>query len=327
MTSLAARPDVLPMPPIIDIGPLRNEDPADRRTVARALRAACIETGFCYVANHGIDPALAARMLAEAERFFEQLPEVKERVHIRNSTVRRGYEGIGAQALNAATGGDIKESVLVGVDLGPDHPLVRAGTPHYGPNQWPDELPGWREAVLDYFAAMDGLARLLLDGLAVSLDLPRTYFEPCLKNPMSLVRLLHYPPHPSADPAREVGCGAHTDWGLITILAQDDTGGLEIQLPSGAWVPATPVPGTFVVNIGDMMARWTNDLYRSTPHRVLNRSRRDRYSAVFFCDPSYHTRVTCLPTCCSPTHPARYAPTTAGEHVIEMYRKTYGEQA
>ncbi len=151
---------------------------------------------------------------------------------------------------------------------------------------------------------MDRLARRLLGGLAESLDLPRAFFDGQFEPSMSSLRLLHYPPHPTADPAREVGCGAHTDWGLITILTQDTIGGLEIQLPSGEWIAAAPIPGSFIVNIGDMMARWTNDRYTSTPHRVLNRSVHDRYSVAFFCDPAYHTKRRLPAELCHARSPA-----------------------
>jgi isopenicillin N synthase-like dioxygenase len=308
--------------PIIDIARLNGEDPHDRRQVAGVLRRACIDTGFFYITNHGVDAALQERLFAASRRFFEQPTEVKRRVEMRGKDLERGYEGIGAQILDASTGIDRKESIFVGVEWPADHPLVVARTPHHGPNLWPD-LPGWREAVTPYFTAMEKLARTLLSALALSLDLPWDHFDPCLVDHMSSLRLLHYPPHPTADPDREVGCGAHTDWGALTVLAQDDTGGLEIRRASGEWVPATPVPGAFIVNLGDMMARWTNDLYASTPHRVLNRSSRDRYSAAFFFDPAFHTSVECLPTCRSDDRPARYPPITSGAHFDAMYRKTY----
>jgi isopenicillin N synthase-like dioxygenase len=309
--------------PIIDIGPLRRDDPASARRIAQALRDACVTTGFFYVANHGVADASVSHILAEAKRFFDEPLAAKQSVGLHTNTIFRGYDGIRGQTLDASTGGDVKESMYMGVDLPLDHPLVLAGTPNHGPNRWPEWLPGWRKSVLDYFATMERLARLLLNGLALSLGLDARHFDHCLDQHMSAVRLLRYPPHPEADPAREVGCGAHTDWGVLTILAQDATGGLEIQLPSGEWIAAQPVPGAFVINIGDMMARWTNDLYKSTPHRVLNRSPRDRYSAAFFFDPNFHTRVECLPTCASATRPVRYPPTTAGEHVLAMKRRSY----
>ena len=314
-------------PPVIDVEALARGDAAACTRVVRALREACVATGFFYAVNHGIDPALVTGLLAQGKRFFDQPETVKLRLSMKNSRWNRGFDGIGNQQLDAATGFDRKESYFVGIDYGADHPLVRAGTPYHGPNQWPENLPGWREHVLLYFAAVEQVSRRLMNGIALSLDLPWGHFEPALTENVSSLRLLHYPPHPEADPAREVGCGAHTDWGAITVLAQDDVGGLEIRLPDGTWIPARPVPGALIVNIGDMMQRWTNDLYVSTPHRVLNRSARDRYSAAFFFDPAYHTRVECLPTCCEAARPPRYPPITSGEHLAAMYRKTYGAAA
>jgi isopenicillin N synthase-like dioxygenase len=321
---MSARETIDCAPPVIDIDGLRQLDRGRRHEVARALREACIATGFFYISDHGLPAGETERVFAEAKRFFNQPQAVKDAAAMRRSRMNRGYDGIGNQSLDAATGFDRKESYFIGNDLGADHPLVRAGIPNHGPNLWPEGLPGWRESVLRYFTAMDDLAHLLMSGIALSLDLPWGYFEPCLVDHMSSLRLLHYPPHPDADPAREVGCGAHTDWGAITILAQDSTGGLEIRLPDGEWMPARPIPGTFVVNIGDMMQRWTNDLYVSTAHRVLNRSLKDRYSAAFFFDPAYHTNVECLVTCCDEARPARYPPITSGAHLVAMYEKTYG---
>lgn len=323
MTEPVLRDPFRPALPIIDIGPLRTGNPGQCRVIARQFREACMATGFFYIANHGVDPALRTTIFAEAERFFTQPFEMKERVSIVKGTSQNGYSGIGGQRLDPNVAADNKESMYLGVDRAADDPLILAGTPLHSPNPWPDFLPGWRQSILAYFAAMEDLARLLLNGLALSLDLPWGYFDPSMTDHMSALRLLHYPPHPNADPLREVGCGAHTDWGAVTVLAQDATGGLEIRVPSGAWIAAAPVPGTFIINIGDMMARWTNDLYASTPHRVLNRSAADRYSVAFFFDPHYYTRVDCLATCCSDDRPARYPPVTAGEHILEMKRRTY----
>jgi isopenicillin N synthase-like dioxygenase len=303
--------------PVIDLGLLRSEAAGDRHAVATALREVCAATGFFYIANHGVDPALQERLFAASRRFFDLPLAVKSEAYRSG----RGYEAMGSQTFDDAPSPDRKESMTVGIDLPLDHPLVRAGTPRHGPNYWP-RLTGWREPVEAYFAAMDRLARLLMNGIALSLDLPWGYFDPCLEDHMSTLRLLHYPPHPEADAAREVGCGAHTDWGAITVLAQDSSG-LELRHADGNWIPAPVVPGTFIVNLGDMLARWTNDLYASTPHRVLNRSPRDRYSAAFFFDPAFHTKVECLSTCRSAERPPRYPPVTSGEHLAEMHRKTH----
>jgi len=312
--------------PVIDIAPLLTGNPACCARLAAQLREACSGTGFFYIANHGIADDLIAGIFRDARRFFDEPSEIKARVDIRNTAIFRGYDGIGSEALDSAAGGDMKESMYMGVDFGPDHPLVRAGTPHHGANQWPDWLPGWKESVLGYFHSMERLSFLLLSGLALSLDLPWSYFDFGLPDAMTSLRLLRYPPQPDADPdaAGSIGAGAHTDWGVLTILAQDEIGGLQIRHRSGRWIQANPIAGTFIVNIGDMMARWTNDLYASTEHRVLNRSPHTRHSVAFFMDTSYYTNVECLPTCCGPDNPPRYAPILAGEHLIEMKHRSYG---
>jgi isopenicillin N synthase-like dioxygenase len=313
--------------PVIDVGGLFSDDSAVRAAVARQMRLACENTGFFYVANHGIDPALIARTFAESKRFFDQPQALKDQVHIRNTDIFRGYDGPGTEALNLVTGKDNKESMYMGVHLDDDHPLVRAGTPHHGPNQWPPGLPGWREAIEAYFDAMSGLSRQLLRGLALSLDMPWDFFDPALVDAQYAVRLLHYPPHPGANPNNALGAGEHTDFGAMTILAQDDTGGLELRLRTGQWVAARPIPGAFVINLGDLIARWTNDVYTSTLHRVMNRSAHDRYSIAFFNSTAFHTPIECIPTCRSADRPPRYAPTTAGAHLDEMKKRSYGSGA
>lgn len=308
--------------PVIDLTALGGSDAAASKAVATRIREACMASGFFYVTGHGIGEAELARLFAESKRFFDLPVAEKEKLVTTSKPIVRGYDGLGAQALDAATGPDRKESFFVAPDLPPGHPLL-AGTDNVAPHPWPDPLPGFRETVQAGFEMLEDIARKLLAGLALSLDLPADHFVPCFEQQMSSLRLLHYPPHLDADPQRSVGCGAHTDWGVLTVLAQDATGGLEIQLPSGEWISAAPVPGTLIINIGDVMPRWTNDLYVSAPHRVLNRSPKDRYSAVLFFDPAYETMVECLPTCCSADNPPRYPPISSGEHLMTMYRKTY----
>jgi isopenicillin N synthase-like dioxygenase len=309
--------------PVIDITALRGTDAAGRQRTAAEIRQACMASGFFYVKGHAVAEAELGEIFAAAKRFFDLPLAEKEKLVTASKPIVRGYDGIGAQALDSATGPDRKESFFVAPDLPPGHPLLLSGTDNLGPHPWPATLAGWCEKVQAGFATLEGVAHTLLAGIALSLDLPADYFVACFQNQMSSLRLLHYPPHLDADPTRSVGCGAHTDWGALTVLAQDDTGGLEIQLPGGEWVQAAPIPGTLIVNIGDCMSRWTNDLYVSAPHRVLNRSPRDRYSAVFFFDPAYETVVECLPTCRSADNPPRYPPISSGEHLMTMYRKTY----
>lgn len=297
----------------------------DDAAVAADIRAACMAHGFFYVADHGVPEDLVAAQFAWAARFFA-LPEAeKAALDLRNSPARRGWEGIGAQTLDLSAQPDRKESFYCGPDYPDDHPYIRAGLTNYGGNQWP-ALPGFREQMTAYMAATTALAERLMRALALSLSLPPGYFDRTMADPMLTLRMIRYPPHPADAAADVFGAGAHTDWGAITILAQDDLGGLEVQAADGSWMPATPIPGTFVVNLGDMIPRWTNGLYRSNMHRVINAnpSGRDRYSIPLFYSPNYHARIEAVPGSVPPGEAPRFAPCTAGEHLSEMYRKTYG---
>jgi isopenicillin N synthase-like dioxygenase len=308
--------------PVIDIGGLRSQDLGDRKAVAAVLRQVCHEAGFFYITNHGVPTDFIAQTLAETKRFFDLPQSVKNEVSSVHSSISRGYDPLKAQTIDVNALPDLKESFYMGIDRGSDDPLVQAGLPNHGTNIWPSNLPGWRSHLEQYFITMTKLARQLACGLALSLDLDEHYFDPLMDTPMSILRLVYYPPHPLQAHPNEFGCGTHTDWGFLTILLQDGTGGLEVCTPGGQWVEAKPIDGTFVINLGDMMARWTNDYYQSTPHRVINRSGQERYSIPFFWDINYHSVVECLPTCQSLENPPKYPPITAGEHIVEMYRKT-----
>jgi isopenicillin N synthase-like dioxygenase len=295
--------------------------------VPREIHKACRDTGFFYIANHGVPHPLMDAQLEWARRFFGLPAEVKLQVAMSKSKCMRGFEPAGKQALDADTPPDLRERFYVGVDLGPHHPYVRQGVPNHGPNQWPDGLPGFREQNELYFSTLLALGRRLMGMIALSLELEETFFDAMVAEPFALMCLNHYPPQPVAAPAGQLGAGAHTDWGGVTLLLQDELGGLEVRNVSGEWVRADPVPGTFVVNLGDMIQRWTNDLYISNMHRVLNRQRaRSRLSVALFFNPDYFTRAECLPGCFSDERPPRYSPCTVGEHIAEMYRLTYGRK-
>jgi len=289
---------------------------------AAELRTASREIGFFYVTDHGVPDALADAELATAKTFFAQSIEAKMAIDIARSTNMRGYEPIGLQTLDEGSAPDFKESLMLGRDLGPDHPWVRDGIAYEGPNQWP-ALPGFREQANAYLDAIMELGRRLGALIARSLDLPDDYFAAALAEPSCTTRMLHYPSQREvAD--NQIGCGAHTDWGFITILLQDDVGGLEVQNLAGEWIVAPPLPGTFVVNLGDMIPRMTNGYYRSTPHRVLNnRSGRDRYSVASFFNPPYSHTVECLPGC-APESGEIPPPITFAEHIQNMFQLTYG---
>jgi isopenicillin N synthase-like dioxygenase len=287
------------------------------------MRKACVDSGFFYIRDHGVPEELLAAIFEDARRFFRQPDDIKRKIDIAKSPYKRGYEPLRAQTLELDAPPDLKESVLIGTELSESDPRVRAGVFGHGPNQWPDGLPGWRDTIEAYQAAMLELAKLVMRGLALSLDLPEDAFRLFCDDPIATLRLLHYPPQPANALPNEKGCGAHTDWGGLTLLLQDDLGGLELWNERAGWIPAAPLPGTFVVNIGDMMARWTNDLYQSTLHRVVNRSGRDRISVPFFLDGRGDVDVRCISTCLIGGQAPKYAPTTPARHLEEMYRRTY----
>jgi isopenicillin N synthase-like dioxygenase len=310
--------------PIIDIGGLSSPDLADRQTVAAELRTACLDKGFFYVRNHGIPDAMVDAVFAESARFFDLPVAEKQAIDKAKSAANRGYEPLQGQTLEAGAKPDLKEGFYIGPEHASDDPRVLAGRFNHGPNQWPQNLPEFRPAMETYFTAMLALGVRLMRGLALSLDLPEDYFQPFCTNPMATLRLLHYPPQPAnGDPGLR-GAGAHTDFGGLTLLRQGDIGGLQVwDQSAGGWIHADPVPGTFVINLGDMIARWTNDRYSSTLHRVINLSGRERYSIPFFFVGNYDHIVECIPTCLNPGDQPKYPATTVEAHLREMYKRTY----
>jgi isopenicillin N synthase-like dioxygenase len=310
--------------PVIAVDGLSSAKGADRQCVAALLRAACRDKGFFYVSNHGIPTGLIEAVLEEARRFFGLSAEARSAVDKSHSLCNRGYEPLRAQTLEAGALPDLKESFYIGPELPLDDPRVKARRFNRGPNLWPHNMPVFRPTMMAYFAAMLDLGERLMQGLALSLDLPEDHFAAFSRDPLATLRLLHYPPQPANASPGEKGAGAHTDFGGLTLLLQDAVGGLQVQdTASGQWIHADPVPGTFVVNLGDMIARWTNDRYRSTVHRVVNASGHERYSVPFFFVGNPDHEVACLANCLDSGEAAKYPPTTVEGHIQEMYRRTY----
>ncbi len=313
--------------PIIDFGPFLHGGTASRAAVARQIGDAAETIGFFYIINHGVPDALVTDVYAQAKRFFDQPAEVKANIAIEKSACHRGWFMLGGENLDPSKqkkAGDLKEGIKIGRDLGPEHPLVKAGTPLHGPNQWPQNLSGWRETMQTYYDAMEALGREMLHAFALALHLPEIYFDGWLDAPMTTLGPLHYPPQAGHITEAQLGAGAHTDYGCVTMLAQDNAGGLQVRGKDGAWIDAPPISGSFVVNIGDMMERWTNGVFTSTLHRVINVSGRERYSLPFFFDPDYTTPVVCLDSCLGDG--AKFPPTTAGQHLMDMINASFSYQ-
>jgi isopenicillin N synthase-like dioxygenase len=299
--------------PIIDLGSLGEGDGASLSRIAAEIGAACREMGFFYVVNHGVDRELIARAFAQSHAFFALPVADKRELAIETIGGNRGYSGLLHEALDPARGPDMKEAFNVGLDLAADDPELLAGAPFRSLNAWPS-APGFRETLLSYYDACSGLGARLHRAFASDLGLGRDFFADKFDRPMATLRLLHYPA-PSRGSGPQTGAGAHTDYGNLTLLATDDVGGLEVRTRAGQWIEAPVVPGAFIVNIGDCLMRWTNDVYVSTPHRVVNRSARERYSIAFFYDPNPDAMVETIPNCVGEGEVVRYPPILAADYL------------
>ncbi len=305
--------------PIVEIGDLAAGDPAVRRRCGQRIGRACEHVGFLVVADHGIDAHLVDQAMDATRAVFDLPDEAKRALVWDDEHLNRGYDPVGRQRLDPHADVDAKEAW----SFGPEWLAATSGSRMQGVNRWPP-LEGFREVIEPYHAATMALAERLLRGIALSLDLDERHFASFHRAPVCTLRVMRYPPrHPSAGP-RSFGAGAHTDWGAITVLAQDDAGSLEVAGLDGEWAEVPAIPRTFVVNIGDLLQRWTNDRFRSTPHRVRGVAGRDRYSMATFFDLDHDAVIETLPTCISDARPARYPPTTAGEHLSERFAASLG---
>jgi len=277
--------------PIIDIAPLFGRDTAARAAAAARIEAACRDSGFFYARGHGVSDEVLARLDAASRRFFGLPRTAKEKIAMeRGGAAWRGWFPLEGELTSGRP--DQKEGLYLGTELPRDHPRVRAGWPLHGANLWPAEVPELRPAVEDFMSATTLAAHALMEGIALALGLEAEYFaRTYTAEPTILFRIFHYPAHRAAD---TWGVGEHSDYGLLTLLAQDQYGGLQVKAPRG-WIDAPPVPGTLVCNIGDMLDRLTGGWFRSTPHRVRNVSGHDRLSFPLFFDPDFAAAIEPLP--------------------------------
>lgn len=307
--------------PTLDLTAAREGSMGAMRDLAAAFGIAARETGFFRVSGHGVDAGLIAQVFSEANRFFARPRPEKLTLSIARSAHNRGYVSLGAEALDPKAGADLKEAFNIGLDLAEDDPEVRAGAPFRGVNLWPPD-DAFRTTMLTYFQAVWDLGRFLHRAVARDLGLDEAYFEGRLDRPMATLRLLRYPPVSEAGGA--VGAGEHTDYGNLTLLLTDDAGGLEVRRRDGTWITVPHDPAVFIVNIGDCLMRWTNDLYVSTPHRVRHHAPRQRLSVAFFLDPNPDALVACLPGCVAAGETPRYPPILAADYLAARLKATYG---
>ncbi len=286
----------IPLLPIIDISSLVSRA-AERGAVAAQIGQACREWGFFYIVGHGVDEKLQQRLDNLSRQFFAQdVPTKLEISMAQGGRAWRGYFPVGDELTSGRP--DLKEGIYFGAELREDHPLVKAGTPMHGANLFPSNIPLLRETVLEYIAAMTRVGHALMAGMALSLGLEESYFaDRYTADPLVLFRIFNYPPDVSAAKERRWGVGEHTDYGLLTILKQDDAGGLEVKSRPGwpsLWVTAPPIQNSFVCNLGDMLERMTGGLYQSTPHRVSAMTEQHRLSFPFFFDPNFNAAVKAI---------------------------------
>lgn len=308
--------------PIIDISALYSDEPQQWHSVANEVDQACQQSGFFYVTGHSISPERIAQLSSLYKRFFALGMSEKMDIDITKTRHHRGYGSFGTEQLDPKRPADFKETFDMGRNLAADHPDVIAQKPLHGTNQYPD-LAGFQALVETHYWDMIALGKTILRALAIALKLDPHYFEHEFSEPISVLRFIHYPPLENKEQAEQLGAGAHTDYGCITILHQDQIGGLQVQDRSGQWLDAPPVANSFVINIGDMMARWSNDRYSSTPHRVINPSGSERYSMPFFVEPNFDTQVAALSGCHDLNNPPKYAAITAGEYLLSRFAETY----
>jgi isopenicillin N synthase-like dioxygenase len=327
--------------PVIDIAPYRAGSAEGKARVAQAVAEACRDIGFLIVTGHGVAPALIDRVDRVSRAFFA-LPFTDKQALKRPADDQvRGYSAVGDEGLSYSLGkptpGDLKESLTIGpVDVpGGDYFHGPEAGPHFAPNLWPRQLPDLEASWAEYFRVMSDLSASLMRIFALGLDLPEGFFDDKIDRHISMFRVLQYPSQATEPLPGQLRAGAHSDYGSLTIVRQEDRpGGLQVRNRDGDWVDVPAIAGSFVVNIGDLMMQWTNDEWISTLHRVVNPPRDKagdslRQSLVFFHQPNYDAMVECLPSCIAPGKPAKYAPISSGDHLRNKFVKqtTFGDSA
>jgi isopenicillin N synthase-like dioxygenase len=308
--------------PVVDVAPLLVGDAEGQHAVAQQIGEACRGIGFFYITGHGVTPTSRKAVFDQVAAFFRNPAAFKARSAFVGAGGNRGYIKLGGEALDPSKPADVKEAFNIGLELAPDDPDLLAKKPFRALNLWPD-VPGFRATMLAYFTQMWELGRILHRAFALDLGIEPSYFDDKFKKPMATLRLLHYPPVDKPLDKGQLGAGEHTDYGNVTLLATDSSGGLMVRDRSGRWLDAPVIPGAYVCNIGDCLMRWTNDIYVSTPHKVVTPPGKDRYSIAFFLDPDPDAVVACLPTCADATRPAKYAPVSGADFLKSRLEPTY----
>jgi isopenicillin N synthase-like dioxygenase len=320
--------------PVIDIAPYFGGTESAKREVASAIDAACRSIGFLVISGHQVPGDLIARMDAVSRRFFDLPNAVKRRYVTPDPNIYRGYYALESNAVaysrdDRAAPPDYREIYSVNrvaIDVADPYYTSPLGRRIFAPNIWPEAVPGFAETWTEYYGAMEGLATALMRLFALGLDLDEHWFDDKIDKHMTNLVASNYPDQPFALPDGQLRAGPHTDYGSLTIVkTEDKPGGLEVLGADGSWRGVPVIANTFVINIGDLMAQWTNDRWVSTMHRVVNPPRDQavgsrRQSLIFFHQPNYDALVECLPTCLDQGR-SKYPPITSGKHLLFKLRK------
>jgi isopenicillin N synthase-like dioxygenase len=311
--------------PVVDLGPYLAGEPGAMERTAGELRFALAGIGFYFIVNHGVPRQQIRSIFAEAARFHALPIERKMEVRIDKHNV--GYlpmrgDTLRTSVVQTVTKPNLNEAFFVARDLAADHPDARADRRFRSANQWPADLPGFRDTVVAYCDTMERLVRKLVPLYARALDLPASYFDVPFRETQYKLRMTHYP-NQDAAVDDEFGIAPHTDTSFLTLLAPNDVPGLSIRTESGKWIDAPAIPDAFVVNGGQLLRRWTNDSFLATPHRAVNRSGGERYALAFFCDANISWPIAAVPTTVGPDRPPKYPTTYYTDYMVEYQKRTY----
>ena len=309
-------------------------DNTDVDTLVTDLRSACVHVGFFYLENHGISPALIQQVMDQSKLLFD-LP-LEEKQLISDKSMSRGYTAIEEETLDPERQkkGDSKEGFYIGKDVPADSPEYDP-TKLTGPNQWPSpekcpsmkDCQAFQDVMNEYRSECIRVGSRLVQLVALAIGLDENFFDEAFADPLTTLRLLRYAKEISEPDEGIFACGAHSDYGMLTLLLTDENPGLQILTKDDTWIDVPPRPTAFVVNLGDMLERWTNGLFRSTVHRVLTNGTAERYSLPCFFDPHFDTDVRVLDVCCSEDNPPKYPPTSTGQHLLDKYKQTHADFA
>ncbi|KAE8447774.1 hypothetical protein EG329_010168 [Mollisiaceae sp. DMI_Dod_QoI] len=323
-------------PPILDFSPFYGNDPIAKAQLVQQVKDCCLHNGFFQIIGHQVPSELQTKIFECSKAFFDLPLEEKSKANKDLNTWNRGYELLRSQILEIGTAPELKEGFYIGEDLPTTHPYFISKKLNSGPNFWPStlspaavSLPEFKDTTMSYYHHVVSLAKDILKVLALTLDLDEAWFDGFTEGAVATMRLLHYPPQEKdGEEKLQRGIGAHTDFGAVTLLLQEEVDGLQVwEKETKTWLDVVPTKGAYVVNLGNMFMRWSNDRYVSNLHRVINKSGKERYSIPVFFSGNPDYVINCLPNCCDEGQKPKYPPITVADCVGGSYKESYGRAA